>query len=130
MRNMKCAPIAARSVFGDQASAQPSDKYASHTPATAAERRIEPRLPGSCIDSSKTQKRSLLRTGMSLGLGISTNAIIPVGVLTGEISWNKASLSTNTSTASLSSNINNCFISLFLHPDSFEIRHFGTPNLA
>jgi len=47
IRSTKCPPIAARSTFGDQASAQPADKNAASHPAAAADRNIEPRLPGS-----------------------------------------------------------------------------------
>ena len=56
MSTQKCAPCPARSTFGDHANAQRFDNRTRATPAAAAERSIEPTLPGSCTSSSNRQK--------------------------------------------------------------------------
>ena len=61
MSTQKCAPCPARSTFGDHANAQCFDSSTCATPAAAAERSIEPTLPGSCTSSSSRQKSAPAR---------------------------------------------------------------------
>ena len=62
--------------------------------AAAAERKIEPRFPGSWIVSSNMLKISFPLSDPFFNSGITISARIPVGVFTGEISRNKALLIT------------------------------------
>ncbi len=74
MSTQKCAPCPARSTLGDHANAQCFDSSTCATPAPAAERSIEPTLPGSCTSSSSRQKSA---GAAFVGVGVVTTASRP-----------------------------------------------------
>ena len=91
MLTAKCAPIAARSTFGDHANAHPGDSSTCSAPAAAALRSSVPTFPGSWISSSRST--SLASGDAAFAAGVRTAAITPVGDSTVESESKSASAS-------------------------------------
>jgi hypothetical protein len=72
----KCAPIAARSTFGDHSAVQPFSASTCRTPNAAAVRRMLPRLPASWIRSRTTADAP---GTVAVGPGSASNAAIGGG---------------------------------------------------
>src|SRR5690606_36202305 len=66
----KCAPIPARNTLGDHACTVPALQNTCFTPAAAALRKMEPRLPGSCTRSSNTD--ACVNADGTSGIGVAT----------------------------------------------------------
>jgi hypothetical protein len=81
--------MAARSTRGDQACTECRDRHTVGTPAAAAERNIDPTLPGSWMSSSQMLGPASVAGCACRGVG--TTPMIPVGVATEDSCRNKAS---------------------------------------
>src|SRR6185436_5761042 len=92
MSTQKCAPCPARSTFGDHANAQCFERSTCATPAAAAERSIEPMLPGSCTSSTSRQKSAKRSCG---GRGVATTANTPTLAGTDAVAANNAAGTTS-----------------------------------
>ncbi len=120
----KCAPIAARRVFGDQAKAQFFERKAQSAPAAAAERNMEPKFPASWMSSSNTPNRNF--SGCIPGTGTFMIASTPAGDVTEEISLNRESGSSYGS--SLGIRRSRLLISLCFIPLALTATVSGMPN--